>query len=58
MSLQEDIQSALNRASRENLSNTADYILAEFLMNCLETFERATRERDHYNNLDKQPEGE
>lgn len=43
--LKREIQEAINRASRENASNTPDFILAEFLMGCLCAFEAATNER-------------
>lgn len=43
--LKREIEEAINRASRENASNTPDFILAEYLMGCLEAFERATNER-------------
>lgn len=43
--LKREIEAAINRASRENASNTPDFILAEYLMVCLEAFERATNER-------------
>jgi hypothetical protein len=36
----------LNKKSRENHSNTPDYILAEFLMSCLVSFEEAIQHRD------------
>ncbi len=40
--LQRELSAILNRASREGLSNTPDFILAEYLLNCLEAFELAT----------------
>ena len=43
--LEEEIRSALNRASRENVSNTPDWILAEYLLACLNAYEAATRKR-------------
>lgn len=41
MSLAEDIRGAINRHSRENVSNTPDFILAAFLLECLEAYEKA-----------------
>lgn len=32
--------SVINRYSAENNSNTPDFILAEYLMNCLEAYEK------------------
>ena len=46
MTLLEDLQHLINRHSRENASDTPDYVLAEYLMNCLSAFEIATRTRD------------
>lgn len=44
-SLEQEIRCALNRASRENESNTPDFILAEYLVACLEAFEKSTNDR-------------
>ncbi len=43
--LQLDIRHALNKYSRENNSGTPDFILAGYMLGCLEVFERTTRER-------------
>ena len=40
----------INRLSLENNSNTPDYILAEYLYSCLESFNKATREKIKHNN--------
>jgi CheY-like chemotaxis protein len=45
--LGEHIRESLNRASRENHSNTPDWILTDFLMGCLAAFELATQRRDN-----------
>lgn len=44
--LEEKLSSLLNSESRENDSNTPDYILAEFMMNCLDAFELASNKRE------------
>lgn len=44
--LPEDIASAINRHSAENGSDTPDFILAEFLMRCLDAFDGALSERE------------
>lgn len=41
-----DLGSAVNRASRENASNTPDFILADLMADCLAAFERASRARE------------
>lgn len=44
-SLHREIKRVLNRHSAENGSNTPDFILAAFLMSCLEAFDAATNGR-------------
>ena len=48
MSLQDDITGILNFHSREINSNTPDFILAQYLMTCLEAFERASNVRENW----------
>lgn len=43
--LREELTNLLNRTSRENLSGTADFVLAHFLMGSLETFEEVVKMR-------------
>jgi len=40
-----ELKSLINCHSRENMSDTPDYILAEYLMDCLNAFDKATNER-------------
>lgn len=40
-----EIDNLLNRHCRENGSDTPDFILAEYLVDCLEVFDKATRRR-------------
>ena len=54
-----EIEEAINRHSAENGSDTPDFILAEFLIDCLLAFDRATRARtDWYTpkNADAEPD--
>jgi hypothetical protein len=44
--LRTEISSVLNRYSKEGGSGTPDFILAEYLMGCLEVFDKATNARD------------
>lgn len=44
----EDLEAVINRHSRENGSNTPDFILAEYLIACLVAFDRATRARTEW----------
>lgn len=45
-SLEEEVAAVLNRRSRENVSNTPDFILARVMVAALEAFESATCRRD------------
>lgn len=44
--LQAELEMAINRHSRENESNTPDFILAKYMLACLEAFETASRSRE------------
>jgi hypothetical protein len=46
--LREDIARIINRRSRENVSNTPDFILASFLHDCIVAFEIRVRDRDKW----------
>jgi hypothetical protein len=43
-----DIAAVLNLHSRENVSNTPDYILAEYMVGSLEAFEAASNARESW----------
>lgn len=43
-----EIRETLNRHCAENASNTPDYILAEFLLECLNAFDKGVRTRDNW----------
>lgn len=43
--LRKDMETAINRHSAENGSDTPDFILAEYLIDCLEAFDRAVTVR-------------
>lgn len=42
------IEHAINRCCAENASNTPDFILAEFLTDCLSAWDRATAARERW----------
>lgn len=44
----EELAALINRNSLENRSNTPDFILAEYLLGCLDAYDKATRERTHW----------
>ena len=49
MALKEKLTELLNSESREQDSDTPDFILAEYMINCLEAFELASNRREvHY----------
>lgn len=46
--LSDDLARLLNKHSRENESNTPDFILAEYMLAALEAFEKASRAREDW----------
>jgi len=44
----EELQVLINRHSMENDSNTPDFILADYLQECLETFDKALQAREQW----------
>lgn len=49
------LRNLINCYNVENGSNTPDFILAEYLTNCLETFDKAVRKRDRWYGEDRSP---
>lgn len=43
-----ELTSLLNRYSKENDSNTPDFILAEYMISCLNNFNTATKMRENW----------
>ena len=41
-----ELRELLNAHSKENGSNTPDYILAQYLINCLDNFNKIVKERE------------
>ena len=54
-SLHQEITDALNRASAENATDTPDFILATFLLDCLAAWDRAHNERSAWYGDDRAP---
>ena len=48
MNLKEELSTIINKASRENESNTPDFILASYLMDCLQAYEKASKWREDW----------
>ena len=57
MSLERELQNIINQYAREETSYTPDFILARFMMECLDAFEQSTIERDAYWKKEEVPEG-
>lgn len=55
LTLRIEIQQLLNRRGMEKGSDTPDFILADFLVDCLEAFDDATRAREKWYGLKRVP---
>ena len=50
-----ELQELINRHSRENASNTPDFILAQYLDGCLANFDTAVQQRETWYGRDARP---
>lgn len=50
-----EMQTVLNRYSRENASNTPDFILAHYLESCLNAFDCAVQQRETWYGREPRP---
>lgn len=62
MDFRTELTTLLNRFSIENKSNTADYILSEYIIDCLQAYDKAVLQRDKHsipteNTLQENPYG-
>jgi hypothetical protein len=55
--LWDEVQHLLNKYSRENHSQTPDFILAQFLASSLEAYEQAVNSRDSWYQLSQPQDG-
>lgn len=53
--LKEKITTVINKLSLESLSDTPDWIIAEYLKRCLENFSTIVKMRDSYYSEDRRP---
>lgn len=53
--LREKIENVINEECAENESNIPDFILAEYLLECLKTFDKITRRRDKWYSVHLEP---
>lgn len=57
MNLEQELTTVLNKHSRENASNTPDFLLAQFMLSCLAAFEYGIRKRDGWYGISPRPGG-
>ena len=53
--LEKDLAGLINSECRENDSNTPDFLLAEFMMSCLDAFELASNKREVWYGVELEP---
>ena len=53
VTFEDELRALINRESKENGSDTPDFILAEYLIDCLRTWDQATRARDQWYDNEK-----
>lgn len=49
---QKELEQLINKFSQENASNTPDFILAEYLGNCLDNYNKTVAKRDNWHTAD------
>jgi len=50
-----ELQELLNKYGKENVSDTPDYILAGYIVGCLDVFNKAVKTRDNWHSCDENP---
>ncbi len=53
--LEKKLKDLINCESRESDSNTPDFLLAEFMMNCLDAFELTSNKREVWYGITSSP---
>ncbi len=48
LTFEKELESILNQYSKENESNTPDFILAEYLLTCLDNYNKTIKARDYF----------
>ncbi len=48
MALREEIEQAINKNNAENGSDTPDFILADYLMDCLTAYDKSVNARENW----------
>ena len=54
INFEQELTQLLNKYSKENDSNTPDFILSEYLQGCLNTYNKTLKARDKWFNIDEQ----
>lgn len=54
MSFRSELQTLINRHSKENESNTPDFILADYLVGCLNLFDDIVKSRENWYGREKE----
>ena len=52
---EEELRYVINKYSKENASNTPDYILAQYLVGCLDVFAVCVQQRETWYGRDSRP---
>ena len=55
MNFENELTAMLNKYSMENVSNTPDFILAQYLCQCLAAFNTAVQQRETWHGRDARP---
>ena len=55
MTFEKELTSLINKHSIENVSNTPDFVLAQYICLCLTTFRIITEQRDAWHRSEPQP---
>jgi len=48
MTFEKELETLINKCSKENESNTPDFILAEYMSDCLKAFNKANNRREQW----------
>lgn len=55
MTFEKELEEIINRHSKENDSNTPDFILAQYILGCLAAFNTAVQQREMWYGRDPRP---
>jgi len=55
VTFEKELETLINRHCKENGSNTPDFILAQYMSNCLQAFNTATLQRETWHGRNPRP---